>query len=72
MDDPPTPYTGLTAGDILNALKDVPPETDIHIEGMVFYRWKWRGANLLALELNAVDEDFSPYHRGLIPRPKSE
>ena len=49
------PYTGLTAGQIIEELKNLPPETDIHIEGIVFYRWKWRGENLLALELSEMD-----------------
>jgi|GEM_PF-3938193 len=49
------PYTGLTAGDIIDTLKSFPPETDIHIEGFVFHRWKIRGEKLLALELSPVD-----------------
>ena len=52
MTTPEPTYTGLTAGQIIEELKNLPPETDIHIEGFVFYRWKWRGESLLALELN--------------------
>ena len=49
-------YTNLTAGDIIEALSKVPSDTEIHIEGHVFYRWKWRGDNLLALELSTVED----------------
>ena len=49
-------YTNLTAGEIMDALADVPRDTEIHIEEHVFYRWKWRGPKLLALELNTLDE----------------
>jgi hypothetical protein len=48
-------YTNLTAGDLVEYLKHLPAETEIHIEGFTFYRWKWRGDNLLALELDPVD-----------------
>jgi len=49
-------YTNLTAGEIIDELSKVPRDTEIHIEEHVFYRWKWRGENLLALELNSRDE----------------
>lgn len=51
-------YTNLTAGEIINELKDVDPNTEIHIERKIFYRWKWRGDNLLALELSDTDPVF--------------
>ena len=57
MTTPEPTYTGLTAGQIIEELKNLPPETDIHIEGFVFYRWNWRGESLLALELNPVDPE---------------
>jgi hypothetical protein len=50
-------YTNLTAGEIVEYLKDLPKDTEIHIEGFTFYRWKWRGDNLLQLELNEAEED---------------
>ena len=50
-------YTNLTAKDIIEYLSGVPEETEIHIEGFTFYRWKWRGDNLLQLELNEIEED---------------
>lgn len=49
-------YTNLTAGEIIDVLSKVPRDTEIHIEEHVFYRWKWRGEKLLALELNTMDE----------------
>lgn len=49
-------YTNLTAGEIIDVLSKVSRDAEIHIEGHIFYRWKWRGKNLLALELNTVDE----------------
>jgi hypothetical protein len=49
-------YTNLTAGEIVDVLSKVPPDTEIHIEEHVFYRWKWRGEKLLALELSTLDE----------------
>ncbi len=56
MKKPEPPYTGLTAGEIVEESKNIPPETEIHIEGHTFYRWKWRGDNLLALELSDTEE----------------
>ena len=49
-------YTNLTVGEIMDALADVPRDTEIHIEEHVFYRWKPRGPKLLALELNTLEE----------------
>jgi len=49
-------YTNLTAGEIVDVLSKVPRDTEIHIEDHVFYRWKWRGETLLALELNTLEE----------------
>ena len=53
-------YTDLTAGEIIEKLQDVPPDTKIHIEGKIFYRWKYRGENLLAMEL--TDLETHDYH----------
>lgn len=54
MSHEPPPF-GQTAGDFVNYLKSVPPDTELYIEGFTFYRWEWRGEKLLALELDPVD-----------------
>jgi hypothetical protein len=52
------PPLGKTAGEFVEYLKSVPPDTELYIEGFTFFRWKWRGEKLLALELDQVDPNF--------------
>lgn len=51
MNEPP-PF-GKTVGDFVEYLKEIPPDTELYIEGYVFNRWKWRGPKLLTMELTS-------------------
>lgn len=50
-----TPYT-MKVGDLLNDLKNVPPDTDLIFGSgdLEFYRTKWRGNDLLQIEFNQI------------------
>jgi len=46
----------MKVGDLLNDLKNVPPDTDLIFGSgdLEFYRTKWRGNDLLQIEFNQI------------------
>ena len=46
----------LTVGELKEELSAWEDDTEIHFEGLEFYRFKRRGEKLLAIEFNAKEE----------------
>lgn len=56
--------SSITAGEMVEWLKGVPPETKIRFQGpLTFYRFKWRSNDLIQIEFDEQVQDALRYFK---------